>query len=106
MDATSFTFEELRLNLLGTGALIGTLEGEAHIDAQGAVIEIDFYSYEKGHAVSNLVKVPLHTRNDLNQQEWFIREAANQLEAEYDRHIKEALNDWRLSRRQREYVAA
>lgn len=106
MEVASFTFEELQVNLLGDGSLIGMFEGEAHIDAQGAIIEIDFYSYAKGKAVSNVVKVPMHWRNDLNQSESFIREAANQLQADYDTHIKEVLNEWRISLRERDYEAA
>lgn len=106
MEVASFKFEELQMNLLGDGSLIGMLEGEAHIDRDGAIVAIEFVQYKRGGFITHRADVPLHTKNDLTHSEWFVREAANQLEADHDIQIKETLDDWRLARREREYEAA
>jgi hypothetical protein len=101
-------FDDLQVNLTDSpiGCCIGTFEGSFSVDLNGSVDSITFAGYVGRKSNWHTVDVPDRTRpdSDLTFPERFIREIANNLEAAYDRTIKDEIDDWHMSNREgREY---
>lgn len=107
MEVTSFKFEELTMDLLGVGLFVGMLDGEAHIDSEGAILSITFEGTDfRGKSSRETVDVPHPKKTDLTRVETIINQIVDHLYGGYEQQIAEALDDWRISLRERDYEAA
>lgn len=103
-------FSDLHLDLTDSpdGCGIGNFEGTFCAESPGHVVSINFAGYKARKLVWHRVSVPCSRKPDseLSRHESFIRECANQLEAEYDIKIKEAIARETALSRFPEYEAA
>lgn len=95
-------FEEVGL-MLG-GAECGMFSGTAHIDPDGAVVEIDLDGYKHGLRTTSSLKVPFrHGDTSLFTAKIAIA-LADRIEALFKSDIEAILDDWIESNSCREFV--
>lgn len=96
-------FEEVGL-MLG-GAECGMFSGTAHIDPDGAVVEIDLDGYKQnGQRTTSNLKVPLRHGDTSLFTAKIALALADRIETLFAPDIKDMLDDWIEGTRHREFV--